>query len=608
MPEDAQLRRTQVHLGGLLEVLGKNLYSTPAVALRELIQNAHDSCIRRRLESDEAFQPTLTVRCDPVRHTLSVEDTGAGLTAEEIETYLATIGSGYTRQLRASHDAEGLIGQFGLGFLTAYIVSDRVDLYTTSYQTPGQGWHFSSNSGERYTLQPVPPRSVGTQVELTLSPKFRELADRPVVERLLHRFCALLRQPVFLAPDDAPINDIEVPWRLDPDVPDIRRTRVQMEFAQLFEPVFEPLVCFSLTADDANPADGLVWVQKGASYATSDNRNVSVYVRGMLVTDDARDLMPPWAGFAGAVIESDRLKPTASREDLQKDDVFEDLAERVRTTLIEGLYDVARTAPETWRTVLWRHNEALLGAALSDERLYNLLAEDLKVPTSEGDLTLPVIAKRGRGKLHVSLATRGSPEETLFRAIGVPVIDGHRYGALPFASAYATQHNLTLVQMGTETGDKTLFPPAELPETARSRLEGVLLEPNQALVPSRFKPAELPLLLIPDREVELKERLEADEADRRISRGALGLARLYTKKVDKTVRARLYLNLDSPVVARLAARDGAAEAAGARMLKAFAAVLASHRDTAADTDLSTALAAVTGALETLLDLADDGEG
>ncbi|MEM7678617.1 MAG: molecular chaperone HtpG, partial [Myxococcota bacterium] len=107
----------------------------------------------------------------------------------------------------------------------------------------------------------------------------------------------------------------------------------------------------------------------------------------------------------------------------------------------------------------------------------------------------------------------------------------------------------------------------------------------------------------PDRAVELKERMAADEADRRISRGALGLARLYTNKIDDTVRARLYLNLDSPVVQRLATEDSPAHGSGAAMLKALAAVLASHRDTATESDLSGALREVTRALETLLDLA-----
>src|SRR5690606_37395782 len=116
------------------------------------------------------------------------------------------------------------------------------------------------------------------------------------------------------------------------------------------------------TAGD--PCRGMIWIQDGATYGTSDNRNVWVFVRGMLVTDDDRELLPAWAGFAGAVIESDTLVPTASRESLQKNDAYRRAAEQVHESLVAGLAEVARHEPESWQRMLARHNEALLGAAL----------------------------------------------------------------------------------------------------------------------------------------------------------------------------------------------------------------------------------------------------
>ena len=99
---EGELRTVQVDFGGLMEVMGKNLYSTPMVAVRELVQNAHDSCTRRRLEADEAeYTPRITVR--GLGAVLEIEDNGAGLTRQEIFDYLATIGAGYTRKLRAAH-------------------------------------------------------------------------------------------------------------------------------------------------------------------------------------------------------------------------------------------------------------------------------------------------------------------------------------------------------------------------------------------------------------------------------------------------------------------------------------------------------------------------
>ena len=115
--EISQLRSTGVDLGGLMSVLSKHLYSTPMVALRELVQNAHDSILRRRLEQPDWQGPSrIEVLADPQQGVLRIIDTGAGLTEAEIHSYLATVGVGYTRRLRESgHEDSGLIGMFGLG-------------------------------------------------------------------------------------------------------------------------------------------------------------------------------------------------------------------------------------------------------------------------------------------------------------------------------------------------------------------------------------------------------------------------------------------------------------------------------------------------------------
>ena len=141
----------------------------------------------------------------------------------------------------------------------------------------------------------------------------------------------------------------------------VQARRQALQFAARFEHDFEPIVTVPLRADGNSDATGLLWVQDGATYGTSDNRNLSVFVRGMLLDDDARDLLPPWAGFIGGVIESSRLTPTASREDLQRDDQYRAVQHALLEALIDGLADVAKQQPEAWRRVLTRHNEALLG-------------------------------------------------------------------------------------------------------------------------------------------------------------------------------------------------------------------------------------------------------
>lgn len=596
---EAEVRATQVDLSGLMTVLGEHLYSTPTVALRELVQNAHDSCTRRRIEAADAFTPSIRVIPDRATGTLAVEDNGAGLTHDEVVQYLATVGAGYTRRLRQATADDGLIGLFGLGFLSAFVVSERIDVWTTSYQSPELGFHYASKSGERYSLEACDARPIGTRVQLTLKEKFHALLERAALRPILARYGALLPFGVRLDGDDADINAVPPPWREPAENP-LKARRARLAFAARFESRFEPLCTFAVRPLDKADARGMLWVQDGATYGTSDNRNLAVFVRGMLLDDDARDLLPAWAGFVGGVIESVALTPTASREDLQRDAAYTATQAALIEAIVLGLAEVARREPEAWRRVLSRHNEALLGAAICEPRLFDLLADELTVPTSEGDLTMPVIQKRSERRFHVSLATRGGFEEMLFRALKVPIASGTRYGVLPFVQRWCERHGGTVVQLGTSEGNEQVFRAQRLDTSSMAVLEATLALPGQRIVPARFAPKDLPLVLVPDRDVELKRRLESDEADKRIASAALGLARLFTAKVDGAAEAHLYVNVDSPAIAALLERVPDRDDPGPRMLRALASLMTGAGDSAGKVDLATTLADYTATVCALL--------
>ncbi len=598
-----ELRSTGVDLRGLLTVLGAHLYSTPIVAVREIVQNAHDSITRRRIE-DPSFDPAaarITIECDAPLRTVRVTDTGSGLTDDEVHAFLATIGAGYTRTLRDAADAAAdaeteadLIGQFGLGFLSAFVVATDVTVDTCSYRDPTRSWRYHSTDGEQYSLDPGPPgRSVGTVVNLRLKEQYHLIADPTSLRGVLGRYCTLLDVPVWMDGDAEPINAEAPPWRdLDPSEGAADRRRRDLDFANRFEPVFEPLCTMpvaphplSVHDPEVSDARGLLWVQDGGTYGSTDNRHMAVFVRGMMLDDDARDLLPYWAGFIGGVIESDRLTPTASREDLQHDAVYAATKEALTEAAISGLATVAHEQPEVWRRVLARHAEVLRGTALCDDRLFDLLADVVPIPTSQGDITMPVLRRASGDQVHVALGAGGGFEEMLFRALQVPVARGERYAVVSFLRRYVAERGGTLIEIGTDAGNEALFRPGTLPVEAELWLAEQLCRPGEALVPSHFAPAELPIVLVPDREVELKARLDADEADKRMASAALALARTYTDGIDGRVRARLYLNLDCSAVQALVRAittettvpgepGGSSEARGAaRLLRSVKALL-----------------------------------
>lgn len=564
------LQKTRVDLAGLMRVLGEALYSTPHVAIRELVQNAHDSCARRSLEDTAPFEPAITLTVVP--GTLTISDNGAGLKLDEIHAYLATVGAGYTRTLRDGGKGDGLIGYFGLGFLSAFAVSEKIEVWTCSYQAPQEAHRFVSRSGETYTVERAESRPVGTELRLTLRPQAPELGDSAVVLARLQQYCCLLSYPISLN-GGAPINASLPPWRTGGEVSPLRQKALSLEFARRFEKTFDPIVTFPLPATDTGMA-GLLWIQDGGSYATSDNRNLSVFVRGMLISDDERELLPRWAGFVGGVIESQRLQPTASRESLIEDEAYAAHAQILRQCLIESLSKLANDDAATWRRVLTRHNEALLGAALVDDRLFELVADDVTVPTTEGDLTLAALLARSQSKVYVTQADRAGIESLLLRALNLPVVLGSRFGAAAFCMKYTRLRRGELVMLGTQSGDGRLFQPSDLDAARVVLLQQWFAETDREVLVRNFEPAFLPFALVVDRDAELKRSLESDEADRRIGQAVLGLARQFTRGITSSKITRMYVNAANPVIMALFDCDDARRARVLGLLKPFGELLA----------------------------------
>lgn len=581
-----------VDLGGLMSVLSKHLYSTPVVALRELVQNAHDSIIRRRIEdSNFADDSRITLNIDSSKGILIISDGGAGLTFDEIHQYLATVGVGYTRNLRSqNNDLDGLIGMFGLGFLSAFVLAKKVVVRTCSYQTPNITYEYQSKNAQNYIVSECEHRNVvGTDVILTLSDEFLQLASEGMLNRLLAHYCILLKEPIYIGDSDTAINPAPPPWRTDEVIHPVQLQKKRLEFAKRFETYFEPISTIAVEKTDGCDVQGLLWIQDGAFYGAADNRNLSVFVRGMLLDDDAKDLLPTWAGFIGGVIESNYLTPTASRETLQKDEYYSSVQAHITEALITGLSKISKEQPEAWRRTLLRHNEALLAASLCDDRLFNLIEESIKIPSSQGDISPKGLVTQGK-KIHVMLSAESGFEDMLFRSLRIPVAYGHRYAVIPFLRKLVQKKGGTLIELGTEKGNQHFFTEDKLDDVLMTKLQSALCD-DERLIAAKFLPVELPLVVVPDREAELKHKMESDEADKRISFAALNLVRQFTAKIEDRGEVRLFLNTNNPAIAHildLLSKDKSADTA-LLLLKSIKSIMTACGDTNISVDLNGAL-------------------
>ncbi len=393
-------RRIQfkVDIAGVIEIMGSSLYSRLDTPIRELIQNAHDAVMRRR-QRELDYQGRIDVLQDSASRTLTFRDDGVGLSPEEAEKYLGTLGIGITGLLKGrgdeqtrsllAGDGDDLIGQFGIGLFSAFMLAERL-LVESRRSDCEEGVRWEAGAGTEITLSAVPRAEVGTSVTLLLKPQFAELAeDEEKLEEAIKQFADFLPVPIYLNDGKARVNVINVAW-FEPS-PD--REAVELEL----EGYFHETPLDTIAIQSTSPAmQGALYVSPQRTPGFADALTVAVTVRRMVISRHVYDLIPPWAPFLSGVLELQDCSPTASREDLVRDAAFQ----QVQLALEEKLYQhfelMVEKQPARFEAIVQWHRYTIAGAALLDARLRQMLRTTYRWTTSAGQLTFEEILRRSQ--------------------------------------------------------------------------------------------------------------------------------------------------------------------------------------------------------------------
>ncbi|WP_208092430.1 HSP90 family protein [Blastococcus xanthinilyticus] len=379
----------QVDLRGVVDLLSAHLYSSPDVYVRELLQNAVDASTARGAAA--AGVPVL-VECHdrpgsaPV---LSVEDEGVGLTVAEVHELLATIGSSSKRDtlLRPGQD---YLGRFGIGLLSCFLVSDEIRVVTRSARGgPGVSWRGRSDG--TYELRELPDGEgrarPGTTVWLTARPGLEDRLRPATVRALILRYAGLLEQPIVLrtATGDERLTGGPLPW-VGRDTEQLLAWGERELGERFLDAVPLDLPAAGLT--------GVAFVLPQSPSPSSRQRN-RVHLKRMLLSDAVDGLLPDWAFFVRAVVDTSALQPLASREGLYEDATLAAVRDGLGAALRSWLTDLAQREPERLQALVRVHALALKALAVHDDELLKLFAPWLPVDTSLGRMTLTEVTRRG---------------------------------------------------------------------------------------------------------------------------------------------------------------------------------------------------------------------
>lgn len=546
----------QVDLRGLVDLLSSHLYSSPRVYVRELLQNAVDATTaRRQLPGPPA---DTAIRITAGSGGLEIADQGVGLTEDEAHRFLSTIGNSSKRD-----DLEGarreFLGQFGIGLLACFTVAEEITVLTRSAKDPdAKTVEWRATSDGRYGVRVLPEspdtsnkrRAPGTTVRLTPRRGAERWFDPSTVADLARDYGALLPYEVTVESAGGTVRTTQTPAVWDRPYASGRERKAALTEYATASLGFTPLDVIDLDVPLAGVRGAAFVLPQAASPAEGSRHRI--YLKGMLLSDAAKGLLPDWAFFVRCVIDTDTLRPTASREALYEDETLVSVRENLGGQIRDWLTRLAAEDPSRLNAFLNVHALGVKDLARHDPELLRIMLPHLRFETTDGDVTLAEFARAHPTVYLAPTVEEFRQVEAIASAQGIGVVNG----GYTYTAELVLQLPELLPGTTVETLDAAVISAAldPAPPEDELRLADFLSQARQILDPlgcdvilRAFHPVSVPALFLDSR---------AARAERTRAEIAADADELWSEILGSlksgAARAQLALNHHNPVVRRLA--------------------------------------------------------
>ena len=370
----------QTEVGRILHIVANSLYSEKQIFLRELISNASDACDRLRhlaLTDPEltAGEPDFRVRisADPEAGTIEVADNGIGMNREELIEDLGTIArsgsSAFLDQLSGDAGKDmALIGQFGVGFYSAFMVADNVEV-SSRRAGEDQGWRWTSDGQGEFTIGEADKDERGTTVTLHLREDAREYLEPDRLQHIVKTYSDHIPLPIILVKDgnEETANTASALWtRQRQDITEEQYKEFYHHVGHAFD---EPWLTLHWRAEGRIEYCGLLFVPTTRPLDIFDpqrRHRIKLYVKRVFITDDCHELVPPWLRFLSGIVDSEDLPLNVSREMLQNNPMVVAIRTAITRRTLGELEKKAEAAPEEYAT-FWDNFGAVLKEGIYED-------------------------------------------------------------------------------------------------------------------------------------------------------------------------------------------------------------------------------------------------
>jgi molecular chaperone HtpG len=455
MSDTAERHEFQTEVRELLDLMIHSLYSHKDIFLRELISNASDALDKLRFEM--LSRPELTpqgeleirLEVDKSGRTLSVHDNGIGMSRDELVANIGTIARSGTREfLTTVREKQGMaqatknpqtpldmIGQFGVGFYSSFMVAERIVVVTRrAGETRATRWE---SGGDGYTLADAERAAAGTTVTLHLKPAdaedgLKDYTESFTLKEIVKRYSDFVTYPIRLG--DETLNSMKAIWTRGKD--EVTEDEHREFYKHISHDWNDPLEHVSVHVEGSFEARALLYVPSKAPFdihhRDGEHRGLQLYVKRVFIMDDWRELLPPYLRFVRGVVASDDLSLNVSREILQKDRQVQAIKKHLVRRILGALKEMKEQRPDRYRTFWTEFGAVLKEGLISFEEGHDKVLDLVLAPSTDSTDPIPLTEyvtrmKDGQGAIYYMTAAsrdvaQRSPHLEAFRARGWEVL------------------------------------------------------------------------------------------------------------------------------------------------------------------------------------------
>ena len=365
----------------MMPIIKKWLYSDKDIFLREIVANGIDAITKFKklaemgeAQTDDA-EYSIKIYVDKEAKTLAVEDNGLGMSEEEVEKYITQIAFSGAADFLAKYEkagGEGIIGHFGLGFYSAYMVSNSIEIYTKSYRPEEKAVHWESDGESTYTIEECDKTDRGTKIVMHIAEEEKEFLEESRIRELVDKYCAFMPYNIYLnftGKDDKPLNDTQPLYLKNPK--ECTEEEYKEFYRKTFHDYHDPLFWIHLNMEYPFRLKGILYFPKVKSKVELERGKVKLYCNQVFIADNIKEVIPEYLLLLNGVIDCPDIPLNVSRSFLQNDRQVQKISRHITKKVADKLTGLFKDDREKFQTC-WNDISVFIKlGCIKDEDFYS---------------------------------------------------------------------------------------------------------------------------------------------------------------------------------------------------------------------------------------------